>query len=124
MFLADNPPASSGTSSLYTIGMFVLIGAVFYFLILRPQNKRRRDQAAMQSKLGVGDEVQTVGGLFGTVVEVDGDVVTIEAAPGVELRYAAGAVARVVTKASTDEDEEDESEPADNSDAAKTIEQA
>jgi preprotein translocase subunit YajC len=121
VFLADTPASSSGTSSLYTIGMFVLIGAVFYFLILRPQNKRRRDQASMQSKLGVGDEVQTVGGLFGTVTEVDGDVVTIEAAPGVELRYAAGAIARVVTQVSTDHDEP---EPADNSDAAKTIEQA
>jgi preprotein translocase subunit YajC len=123
VFLADTPASSSGTSSLYTIGMFVLLGAVFYFLVLRPQNKRRREQASMQSSIAVGDEIQTVGGLFGTVTEVDGDVVTIEAAPGVELRYAAGAVARVVTKAGH-EDDEHESLDDHNADAAKTIEQA
>jgi preprotein translocase subunit YajC len=125
VILADTP-ASSGGSSLYTIGLFVLIGAVFYFLVLRPQNRRRREQASMQSNLGVGDEIQTVGGLFGTVTEVDGDVVTIEAAPGVELRYAAGAIARVVTRAASDEQDEHESEDDHdgNADAAKTIEQA
>jgi preprotein translocase subunit YajC len=124
VFLAATT-ASSG-SSLYTIGLFVLIGAVFYFLVLRPQNKRRRQQASMQSNLGPGDEIQTVGGLFGTVTEIDGDVVTIEAAPGVELRYAVGAIARVVSRAATDEHDEHESvdDHDGNADAAKTIEQA
>jgi preprotein translocase subunit YajC len=107
--------------------MFVLLGGVFYFLILRPQNKKRREQAEMQANIGPGDEVQTVGGLFGTVVEVDGDVVTLEAAPGVELRYAAGAIARVVTKvaAEDDEDEEIDDEAEDiDAEAAHTIEKA
>lgn len=121
MFLADNAAASSSGSSIYTILMFVLLGAVFYFLILRPQNRRRREQAAMQSKVGPGDEIQTVGGLFGTVTSVDGDVVTIEAAPGVELRYATGAIARVVTKVAADSDDQPAGDTS--SDAAKTIEQ-
>jgi preprotein translocase subunit YajC len=118
VFLADT---SSGGSSLFTLLTFVLLGLAFYFLLLRPQNKRRREAAAMQSRLGPGDEVQTVGGLFGTVTQVGGDAVTIEAAPGVELRFAVGAIARVVTKVATDEPA---AEADDTSDAAKTIEQA
>jgi preprotein translocase subunit YajC len=113
--------SSASSSSLYSIGLFVLLGLAIYFLMIRPQNKRRRDAMSMQSTLGPGDEIQTVGGLFGTVVEVDGDVVTVEASPGVELRFVRGAIARVVTK--VHEDETDSSD-ADNSDAAKTIEQA
>jgi preprotein translocase subunit YajC len=113
--------ADSSGSSLYSLGLFVLLGLAIYFLMLRPQNKRRRDAMNMQATLGPGDEIQTVGGLFGTVVEVDGDAVTIEAAPGVELRFVRGAIARVVTKV---HEEADEPADTDNSDAAKTIEQA
>jgi preprotein translocase subunit YajC len=127
VFLAEDPPAAGG-SSIYTILMFVALGLVFYFLLIRPQSKRRRETAAMQSKLGIGDEVQTVGGLFGTVTDVDNEAVTVEAAPGVELRFAVGAIARVITRAETEEteeaeeaDDEDEDSP-DNADARKTIE--
>ena len=49
----------------------------------------------MQSQLAAGDEVQTVGGLYATVTAVDDESVTVEAAPGVHLRYARGAIARV-----------------------------
>jgi preprotein translocase subunit YajC len=113
---------SAGSSSFYTLGLIVLFGLAVYFLMIRPQNKRRRDAMSMQSTLGPGDEIQTVGGLFGTVVSVDGDEVTIEASPGVELRFVRGAIARVVTK--VHEDEADSPAETDNSDAAKTIEQA
>jgi preprotein translocase subunit YajC len=109
--------------------MFVALGLVFYFLLIRPQNKRRRETAAMQSKLGIGDEVQTVGGLFGTVTDVDNEAVTVEAAPGIELRFAVGAIARVITRAETEEEadeaedaDEDAEDSPDNADARKTIE--
>ncbi len=124
MFLAAT---STGGSSLYSLALFVVLGLAIYFLMLRPQNKRRREAASMQSNLGPGDEVQTVGGLFGTVVEVDGDVVTIEPSPGVELRFVRGAIARIVTRAeseSVDEDVDDDLADDDNLDAKKTIEQA
>ncbi len=130
MFFAAD--ASGGSSGLITILPIVLIIGAMYFLILRPQNKRRRDAQQMQSTLGPGDEVQTVGGLFGTVTEVDDQAVTLEAAPGVELRFARGAIARVVNAvppvADEGEDEdldtadEDDAAGADDSDAARTIE--
>jgi preprotein translocase subunit YajC len=124
-FAADS---SGGGNILYTIAPIALIFVAIYFLMLRPQNKKRRDAAQMQSTLGPGDEVQTVDGMFGTVSAVTGDEVRIEAAPGVELRFARGAIARVVNKIADENededeagDEEDETEGTDST--AKAVEQ-
>ena len=94
-----------------TIGFFVLIVGAMYFLMIRPQNKRRREAQEMQSKLGPGDEVQTVGGLFATVVSADDEAVTLEAAPGVEFRFARGAIARVIKRVEAETDEADAATP-------------
>jgi preprotein translocase subunit YajC len=67
----------------------------------------------LQSALGAGDEVRTIGGLYGKVVATDTESVTIEAAPGVELRFDRQAISRVINKtapaqstdAATDDDE-------------------
>jgi preprotein translocase subunit YajC len=98
--------SASGGSGLLTFLPIILLVAAMYFLMIRPQSKRRREAQEMQSRLGPGDEVQTVGGLYGTVVATDDESVTIEAADGVELRYARGAVARILNKAPGAEDEE------------------
>ena len=119
MFLAEDPAASGG-SSLLTYLPIIAIVVLMYFLLIRPQNKRRREAQEMQSRLGQGDQVQTVGGLFGVVKSIDDEAVTIEAAPGVQLRFGRGAIARVVTRANEPEPDDD---TPDNSDAAKTIEQ-
>lgn len=107
--------ADSGGSSLLSFLPIVLIIAAMYFLLIRPQSKRRREAADMQSQLGPGDEVQTVGGLFGTVVAVDDDSVTIGAAPGVELRFARSSIGRIINAQSTepveDEDEDGDAKP-------------
>lgn len=87
---------------------FVLIIGVFYFLVMRPQQKRRREAAELQNKLGPGDEIVTIGGLHGTVVSVDDDVVTLEIAPEVQVRFARPAIARVVTRADEPAAEADE----------------
>lgn len=113
MLLAQDGGSSSGLLNFLPI---ILIIAAMYFLLIRPQNKRRRDAAQMQSHLGPGDEVQTVGGLFGTVVAVDDDSVTIEAAEGVHLRFARSAIGRVINAQPRDPVEDDD----DND--AKTIE--
>ena len=69
-----------------------------YFLMIRPQQKRRREAQQMQSQLGPGDQIVTIGGLHGTVVTVDDDVVTLEVAPGVQVRFARPAIARVLPR--------------------------
>ena len=120
MLLAADP-APSSSSSLLTFLPIILLVAAMYFLMIRPQSKRRREAQMMQSSLGPGDEVQTVGGLYGTVTAVDDESVNIEAAPGVDLRFARGAIAKVTTKRAVEADEDAEDE---NADAAKTIEQS
>jgi preprotein translocase subunit YajC len=76
--------------------LILLLFGVMYFLMIRPQQKRRREAQAMQSQLGPGDQIVTIGGLHGTVAAVDSDVVTLEIAPGVRVRFARPAIARVV----------------------------
>ncbi|MEV4121425.1 preprotein translocase subunit YajC [Micromonospora sp. NPDC049645] len=91
--------AGSGAGGFTPILMIALLFGVMYFMMIRPQQKRRREAEAMQSNLGPGDEVVTIGGLYGTVTGIEDDTVLIEVAPGVQTRYARPAIARVVTRA-------------------------
>jgi preprotein translocase subunit YajC len=91
--------AASGGGSFTPLLLIVLLFAVMYFLMIRPQQKRRREAMQMQNSLGPGDRIVTIGGLHGTVVSVEDDVVTLEASPGVHLQFARPAIARVVSQA-------------------------
>jgi preprotein translocase subunit YajC len=92
--------------------LIVLLFGVMYFMMIRPQQKRRREAQAMQSALGPGDQIVTIGGLHGTVTAVDDDVVTLEIAPGVNARYARPAIARVVNQRPAVDEEPIPAEPA------------
>jgi preprotein translocase subunit YajC len=86
--------------------LFMLMGLMLvamYFMMIRPQQRRRREAEAMQSSIGPGDQVLTIGGLYGTVTAIDDDTVTLEVAPGVTNRYARGAIGRVVNSAAKPE---------------------
>lgn len=78
--------------------MIVLLFGVMYFMMIRPQQKRRREAEQMQSSIAPGDEVVTIGGLYGTVTGIDDETVLLEVAPGVQARYARPAIARVTKK--------------------------
>ncbi|MCZ7375470.1 MULTISPECIES: preprotein translocase subunit YajC [unclassified Micromonospora] len=91
--------AGGGAGGFTPILMIALLFGVMYFMMIRPQQKRRKEAEAMQSNLGPGDEVVTIGGLYGTVTGIEDDTVLIEVAPGVQTRYARPAIARVVTRA-------------------------
>ena len=57
-----------GTGSMLSMILpFVLLIAVFYFLLIRPENKKKKAAAKMRSELGVGDEITTIGGIVGTI---------------------------------------------------------
>ena len=64
----------------------VLMVGVFYFLLIRPQQRRMKAMQALQSSLQLGDEIITTAGFFGTIRRFDGEIVTIELSPGVEAR--------------------------------------
>ncbi|MFF3857289.1 preprotein translocase subunit YajC [Micromonospora sp. NPDC002575] len=95
-----------GAGGLTPILMIALLFGVMYFMMIRPQQKRRREAERMQSTLGPGDEVVTIGGLYGTVTGVDDETVLLEVAPGVQTRYARPAIARVVSQAERPESTE------------------
>ena len=58
--------------------MLVLMFAIFYFLIIRPENKKKKKTDEMRNSLSVGDEITTIGGLTGKIVQVTDDTITFE----------------------------------------------
>lgn len=90
---------------LLAIGLLWLMGA--------PQRRMRKEQAAMMAELAPGAEVMTHGGLYGTVVEIDDDVVVLEVSPDVTMRWAKRAIARIVTPVESEDADADEDEEYD-----------
>lgn len=71
-----------------------LLAIIFFFLIVRPQRRQMAARRALISAVEVGDEVITAGGIYGTVREIEDDVLQIEVAEGVVLTIAREAIAR------------------------------
>ncbi|MEN3312750.1 MAG: preprotein translocase subunit YajC [Actinomycetota bacterium] len=89
--------------------IFVLVLlALMWFLIIRPQRRRQQEAQRLLSRIAVGKEIVTAGGLYGTVTAVEGDEVRVEIAEGVEVRIAKRAVAGVVSEDEEPEREADE----------------
>jgi preprotein translocase subunit YajC len=73
-----------------------LFFAVFYFLLIRPQQKKMREHGELVNSLEPGDDVLTTGGLYGTISTVDGQVMELEIADGVIVRIQRSAVAELI----------------------------
>ena len=102
---------TAGGSAGFSWIFLLLLIAAGYFMIVRPTQRRRREVQTVQRSLGVGDEVLTTAGLYGTVVALDDQSVTIEVSPGVTNRYVRQAVSQVVTKAGEATTAEEATEP-------------
>ena len=76
----------------------VILIAIMYFLMIRPQMKRQKEHKAMLDKLSRGDEVIIGGGIAGTVAEIGENFITVEIASGVNVRLQKGAIANVLPK--------------------------
>ena len=76
-FLAAIDPAG-GSSMGATIIMLIAMVAIFYFMLIRPENKRKKEAEQLRSSLKVGDQVTTIGGIIGTVVSIKEDKFVIE----------------------------------------------
>jgi preprotein translocase subunit YajC len=81
-----------------TLLLPVLLLVVFYFLLIRPQNKRAKEQRDMLSKVAAGDEIATTGGILGKVVEVGDQFVTLEIANDVNIKLQKFQIAQVLPK--------------------------
>jgi preprotein translocase subunit YajC len=83
----------------------VLIGALFYFLLIRPQQKRARAQRELHSSIEVDDMIVTIGGFHGTVKSVDEGTVRLELNPSTVVTLSKQAIARRVVPSSADAEE-------------------
>ncbi|HET6396252.1 MAG TPA: preprotein translocase subunit YajC [Pseudoxanthomonas sp.] len=90
-------PAPQGGGFGMLLFPIVLI-AIMYFLMIRPQMKRQKEHQAMLGKLSRGDEVLTNGGLAGVVTDIGDNFVTLEVADNVRIRVQKGAIANVLPK--------------------------
>ncbi|NRB39277.1 MAG: preprotein translocase subunit YajC [Pseudomonadales bacterium] len=89
-------PQSGG--EMIQLGMIVVLFVVFYFLIIRPQRKRQKDQDNMISALQVGDEVSTNAGILGKVRKQDENYVVLKVADNVELKFQKASILAVLPK--------------------------
>jgi len=87
-----------GGSPLLQLLPLVLIFAVFYFLLIRPQNKRQKEHKELVANLAVGDEVVTGGGVLGKVTEAKEQFVHVQVADGVVLKVQRHTIAAVMPK--------------------------
>lgn len=84
---ASGAAATGGTgSTLFFLGQFILIGLIFWFLMIRPQQKRMKEHKAKIEAAAKGDEVITGGGLYGKVTKVEDETVEVEIASGVKIK--------------------------------------
>lgn len=86
MAFAQSAPGASGPSTLISFVPLVLVFVIFYFLLIRPQQRKAKEHRDMLGKLKKNDEVVTSGGIYGKVVASTDTVVTLEVAPNVRIR--------------------------------------
>ena len=91
---AGGPP--SGMGGMSTLLFPVILIAIMYFLMIRPQMKRQKEHKAMLEKIKRGDEVLTNGGIAGVVTDIGDNFVTLEVADNVRIRVQKGAVGNVL----------------------------
>ena len=104
-FAASAPPGASGSGALMTqIVFFAAIFAIFYFLLIRPQQKQRRERDDMLRTLKRGDRVVTSSGLHGTVTGINENTVTLRVADQVKLEFDRVAIGRIVTEGQANKD--------------------
>ncbi len=110
-FLTAAPNA--GTDMMSTIIMMVVMVAVFYFMLIRPENKRKKEAEEMRSSLKLNDEITTIGGVIGKIVDIKGDNIVIETgADRVRIEFAKWAVSTNDTAAARAAEEAKKAEEA------------
>jgi len=95
---AQAAAAPSQTDSLLTFLPMVAIFVVFYFLLIRPQQKKQKEARAMLESLNKGDEVVTAGGVVGRIAKLNEQYATVEVAPNTEIVVQRGAISQLLPK--------------------------
>ena len=88
-FLTSTGAAGMGSSIIMLVAML----AIFYFMLIRPENKRKKEAEQMRASVKTGDKITTIGGIIGTVVNVKEDKIVIEtSADQVRIEFAKWAI--------------------------------
>ncbi len=95
---AQGAPAPTAGESLLGFVPLLIIFAIFYFLLIRPQVKRAKEHKKLVESIAKGDEVVTTGGLLGKVTDVDENFITLEIADGLRVRIQRQSVTTLVPK--------------------------
>ena len=98
--------ANGGGDMMSTVIMLAVMLAVFYFMLIRPENKRKKEAENMRSAVKVGDKITTIGGIVGTVVSVKEDKIVVEtSADQVRIEFAKWALSTNETAAEAAKEE-------------------
>ncbi len=95
---AGGQGTGGGVSIYGTLIMFALIIVVFYFLMIRPQNRKQKEAKKMLDSLRKGDRVATIGGLRGSVVSVKDDAVVLKVDDTTKIEFNKGAISQVLER--------------------------
>ena len=105
---AQSAGEASSQSAFFQFILLVLILGVFWFLIIRPQQKKQKEHQRMVDSLNKGDKVVTNGGIFGTIVKVGEDRITLEIASKVQINIERQQVSRMDIKSGVNKDEKED----------------
>ncbi|MCC3376933.1 preprotein translocase subunit YajC [Cohnella sp. REN36] len=95
LYLADN---AGGSSLLMTLLPFVLMFVIFYFLLIRPQQKKSKDRNSMLRALKKGDKVTTIGGLHGSIDQITDDTIVLKVNDVTKLTFERSAINNVTAR--------------------------
>lgn len=98
--LAAGAGGSGGGGIVGLILPLVLMFAIFYFLLIRPQQKKQKTRTSMLSSLKKGDKVVTIGGLHGTIMEITDDIVVLRVNDVTKLTFDRGSISHAVSSSS------------------------
>ena len=102
MWLAE--PSGGGSNLLITVAPFILMFAIFYFLLIRPQQKKQKQRGSMLNSLQKGDKVITAGGLHGTIAEISDDTIVLKVNDVTKLTFERSSINNVSARSKSEGD--------------------
>jgi preprotein translocase subunit YajC len=99
---SSSTPKASAASSAASLIFIVLLGVLVYLFFIRPRSQQARRQRENLQEINVGDEILTGAGIFGRVLDIEADRITIETAPGTRITVLRSTVARRITEPADD----------------------
>ena len=105
---AGGASTGGGMGAMGQFLIFIPILGIMYFLMIRPQQQKQKQQAEMLKRLKVGDKVRTVGGVLGTIKYVSEQTVKLEVAPNMVIEFLRGAVDKVMEDTAAEASKKDD----------------